>query len=133
MKTLIVEDDLTSRLLLQFLLSPYGECHAVENGYQAIRAFALASDQTVPYDLVCMDIMMPGLNGQDTLRNLRAMEEERQIATHQCAKIIMTTGLTRTQDVFESYKALCDGYLTKPLDGKQVLDCLRACNLLPKE
>lgn len=131
MKSLIVEDDFTSRLLLQSLLSPFGICHTVANGYEAIKAFGMASDQQEPYHLVCMDIMMPGINGQETLRSLRSMEEDRHLAPNRCAKIIMTTGLNRPKDVSESYKALCDGYLTKPLDGQQLLQCLRSHELLP--
>ena len=131
MKALIVEDDFTSRLLLQALLSPYGICHTVANGYEAIKAFGLAADQGEPYNLVCMDILMPGMNGQDALRSLRSMEDDRQVPQHLLAKIIMTTGLTRPKDVFESFKSLCDGYLTKPLDGRQLLDCLRSHDLLP--
>ena len=116
MKTLIVEDDLTSRLLLQSLLAPYGVCHTAVNGYEAVEAYSGAVDQKEPYDLVCMDILMPGMTGQETLRSLRAMEEDRRIAPNRCAKIIMTTGLNRPKDVSEAFKALCDGYLTKPLE-----------------
>ena len=130
MKTLIVEDDFTSRLLLQSLLSSHGECHTVANGYEAIKAFGLATDHGTPYDLVCMDIMMPGMTGQETVRSLRSMEEDRQIASHLSAKIIMTTGLSRPKDVSESFKSLCDAYLTKPLDGRQLVECLRSCHLL---
>ena len=42
MKTLIVEDDFTGRLLLQTLLSPYGECHIAVNGREAVDAFRRA-------------------------------------------------------------------------------------------
>ena len=41
MRTLIVEDDFTSRLLLQSLLAQYGECHIAVNGREAVEAFAL--------------------------------------------------------------------------------------------
>ena len=44
MKTLIVEDDFTSRLLLQASLSPYGECHIAVNGREAVEAFQSARE-----------------------------------------------------------------------------------------
>jgi len=45
MRTLIVEDDFTSRLLLQSFLAQYGECHIAVNGMEAIAAFR-ASQQS---------------------------------------------------------------------------------------
>jgi two-component system chemotaxis response regulator CheY len=47
MKTLIVEDDFTSRLFLQKILSPYGECHIAVNGNEAVQAFQMATDNQV--------------------------------------------------------------------------------------
>ena len=44
MKTLIVEDDFTSRLLLQASLSAYGECHIAVNGKEAVEAFRTARE-----------------------------------------------------------------------------------------
>ena len=42
MRTLIVEDDFTSRLLLQTVLSRYGECHVAINGKEAVEAFRMS-------------------------------------------------------------------------------------------
>ena len=44
MRTLIVEDDFTSRLLLQSFLSQYGECHIAVNGKEAVEAFRAAQE-----------------------------------------------------------------------------------------
>jgi two-component system chemotaxis response regulator CheY len=45
MRTLIVEDDFTSRLLLQSFLSEYGECHIAVNGREAVAAFRTAQER----------------------------------------------------------------------------------------
>ena len=74
MKTLIAEDDFTSRLLLQAILSPYGECHIAVNGREALHAFNLAHEEGHPYDLVCLDIMMPELDGHAVLSALRPLK-----------------------------------------------------------
>jgi two-component system chemotaxis response regulator CheY len=63
MRTLIVEDDFTSRLLLQSFLSVYGECHIAVNGREAVAAFRAAQERPQAYDLICMDIMMPEMDG----------------------------------------------------------------------
>ena len=87
MKTLIVEDDFTSRLLMQAILSPYGECHIAVNGREAIQAFRLARAQGHPYDLVCLDIMMPEMDGHAVLKALRAAEEAEGILIGDGAKV----------------------------------------------
>ena len=71
MKTLIVEDDFTSRLLLQGLLQPYGVCHICVNGREAIDAFKKALDEKESYNLVCLDIMMPEIDGQAALKQIQ--------------------------------------------------------------
>ena len=78
MKALIVEDDFTSRLLLQGLLQPFGVCHVCINGKEAVEAFKIALDQKEPYDLVCLDIMMPEMDGQTALKEIRAIEGQRR-------------------------------------------------------
>ncbi|MCA1987263.1 MAG: response regulator, partial [Desulfovibrio sp.] len=65
MRVLIVEDDFTSRKLMQTILSPYGDCDVAVNGREAVEAFQNALNSAKPYDLVCMDIMMPEMDGQE--------------------------------------------------------------------
>jgi two-component system chemotaxis response regulator CheY len=121
MKTLIVEDDFTSRLLLQTFLARYGECHFAVNGEEAEKAFEVASGTGVPYDLICMDILMPGTHGTEVVRRLRDLEESRGIGYREGAKIIMTTGVTDMKEVFKSFNNLCNGYVTKPIDTAKLL------------
>jgi two-component system chemotaxis response regulator CheY len=130
MKTLIAEDDLVSRLLLQTFLSRYGTCHTVVTGTEAIGAFRLAADEKAPYDLVCMDIRMPELDGKDAVSALRAIEEERNILFSRGVKVIMTTGSSDTKQIFKSFQALCDDYLVKPIDTGRLLDHLRSYGLV---
>ncbi|MFY9742801.1 MAG: response regulator, partial [Candidatus Sulfotelmatobacter sp.] len=91
MRTLIVEDDFTSRLLLQSFLAQYGECHIAVNGTEAVAAFRAALENQQPYDLICMDIMMPEMDGQAAIQEIRAIEEAGGIISSNGAKIIMTT------------------------------------------
>ena len=65
MKTLIVEDDFTSRLLLQEILKRFGEIHIAVNGKEAVAAVRSAMDAGVPYDLICLDMMMPEMDGRE--------------------------------------------------------------------
>ena len=99
MKALIVEDDFSSRILLQELLAPYGQCHIAVNGREAVSAYHIALDAGQPYDLVCLDIIMPEMDGHAALKEMRAMEELERIDSTHGAKIIMTTALGDVKNV----------------------------------
>jgi len=130
MKTLIVEDDFTSRLLLQELLKSYGPCHIAVNGKEAVEATAAALEDE-PYDLICLDIMMPEMDGQEALRRIREQEEARDTLSSNGAKIVMTTALDDIKNVSAAYQSLCDGYLTKPIQKAKLLEELRKLELIP--
>lgn len=130
MKILIVEDDLTSRMLLLEFLRVYGQAHVAINGEEAVEAVRISLEQEEPYDLICLDIMMPKVDGHEALKRIREMEESKGILSTKGSKIVMTTALGDMKNVTESYKNLCDGYLTKPIDGKKLIEELQKLGLL---
>lgn len=130
MRTLIVEDDFTSRLLLQSVLSQYGECHIAVNGREAVEAFRAAQAGGQPYHLICMDIMMPEMDGQTALREIRALEEAEGTLSTSGAKIIMVTALDNVKEVVKSFNSLCDAYVFKPVDTSQLLNHLKTLGLV---
>jgi len=130
MRTLIVEDDFTSRLLLQSSLARYGECHIAVNGKEAVEAFRAAQASGQKYDLICMDIMMPEMDGQEAVREIRALEEAGGTLSTTGVKIIMTTALDDVKNVVQAFMGLCDAYLFKPIDTAKLLDHLRGFRLV---
>jgi two-component system chemotaxis response regulator CheY len=125
-----VEDDFASRLLLQTFLSRYGECHIAVNGREAVDAFRSASERGQPYDLICMDIMMPEMDGREAVRQIRAMEVARGILSTDGAKIFMTTTVSDIKEVILCFKELCDAYLLKPIDLALLLSEMKVLRLL---
>lgn len=130
MKTLIVEDDFTCRLLLQEILKAYGSTHIAVNGKEAVDAARVAIEAGDPYDLICMDIMMPQMNGQEALKEIRALEQASGIIYSNGARILMTTALSDLANVTNAYGSFCDAYLTKPIRKSQLLDELRKFGLI---
>jgi two-component system chemotaxis response regulator CheY len=128
-RVLLVEDDFVSRLLLQTFLSRYGDCHVAVNGKEAVEAFRAALEQGQRYDLICMDIMMPEMDGREAVRQVRALEESRGILSSSGAKIIMTTAVEDVREVSRCYAELCDAYLTKPIDLTQLLNLMKSYKL----
>ena len=68
MKTLIVEDDLTSRTVRLIVLFCFGECHVGVNGEEAVEAFRVALADAEPYDLICTNVRMPGMDSIKAVR-----------------------------------------------------------------
>jgi len=130
MKTLIVEDDFTCRFLLNKLLDSFGQSYIAVNGKEAVAAVRAAWDSGEPYDLICLDIMMPEMDGQMALKQIRQMEQERGILSSQGAKIIMTTALGDIKNVSKAFHGLCDAYLTKPIMKTKLTETLRSLKLI---
>ena len=130
MRTLVVEDDFTSRLLLQELLKKYGPCHIAVNGREAVEAVRLSLEIGEPYNLICLDIMMPEMDGQEALRQIRNEEETRGIMSSSGAKILMTTALGDPKNVMKAFGGLCDAYLIKPVRSDELMKELRKLGLI---
>ena len=131
MKTLIVEDDFTSRLLLQEILRRHGSSHVAVNGREAVDAVRAALAAGAPYDLVCLDIMMPEMNGQEALLRIRQLEEESGIEVWRRAKVIMTTALADRANVIEAIAGQCDSFIVKPIGRTKLIEELRRLGLIP--
>jgi two-component system, chemotaxis family, chemotaxis protein CheY len=137
MKTLIVDDEFTSRLILQEILSGYGPAHIALNGREAVKAFRGAIENEQPYNLICMDIQMPDMNGQQAIRIIRALEDEK--IDHSIkdgnnftrAKIIMNSALDDIRSKVDAFSGLCDDYLLKPVDKERLLVVIRDMHLIP--
>jgi two-component system, chemotaxis family, chemotaxis protein CheY len=130
MKVLIVEDDFTSRLLLQKLLAPYGESHIAVNGREAVTAFEQALAERAAYDLICLDIMMPELDGIATLREVRAIETRMGLLEGEGVKVIMCTALKDMKHVSAAYNEFCDSYMVKPVDKAKLIEQLVQLRLI---
>lgn len=116
MRILIAEDDLTCSLILESMLKPYGSTVVVEDGEAVIRTVTSELVQQQPFDLICLDIMMPGLDGQACLRCIRAIEHGFGRVGGAGAKILMTTGLDAPETIMSAFRSQCEGYLVKPIE-----------------
>lgn len=130
MKTLIVEDDFASRKFMLKFLQKYGECDITVDGKEAIEAFQMAFDEGTPYDLICLDIMMPEKDGYQVLREIRAFEDEHELPEEKRSKVIMTTALTEGRNVTKAFELGCVAYAGKPIDQDKFENQLRKLGLI---
>jgi two-component system chemotaxis response regulator CheY len=130
LRILLAEDDFACRLLLQTFLSRYGECHIAVNGNEAVEAFRISMEQERPYDMICMDIMMPEMDGREAVRRIRAIEEARGTLSTSGVKVIMTTTVEEVKEVILCFQELCDAYLMKPIDLTELVGQMKRFQLI---
>jgi two-component system chemotaxis response regulator CheY len=131
MRVLLVDDDFGCRLMLRTFLSRYGECDVAVNGNEAVEAFRLASEAGRDYDLVCMDVMMPEMDGREAVRQIRAYEEARSILAPRRTKIIMTSAVGTISESGRPFDELYDACITKPIDLGRLLRQIKSYQLVP--
>ena len=116
MRILIAEDDFASRKFMQKYLNKFGDCDITIDGEEAIEAFKMALEDDEPYDLLCLDIMMPALDGYQVLKAVRELEKENERSGDKAVKIIMTTALNSERNIKAAFDMGCTVYCAKPID-----------------
>ncbi len=134
MRFLIVDDDFQTRSLIQRLLHPYGITEVATDGEEAVEAFRLALRQGEPYDLITLDILMPNIDGQEALREIREIEKEMNIPEEKAVKVIMVSGLDDAKEVHDAFfLGNATSYMVKPIHNQALFEEITSLGLvLPK-
>lgn len=130
MKILVAEDDLASRRFLSKFLAQYGEVDLVIDGLEALDAYLMATKEKAPYDLICLDIMMPKVDGVKVLKAIRDFETKQGVVSEQRVKVIMTTALAETDYVNQAFEIGCEAYAAKPIDTNKMLEVIKKLGLI---
>lgn len=130
MKILLAEDDFATRKFMAGFLSKYGECDITVDGMEAVDAFLMALEDKEPYDLVCLDIMMPVMDGYQALMGIRNLEKQKNIPQEKAVKVIMTTALNDEANVKMAFELGCTIYSGKPIDQDRFEQALKKLNLI---
>jgi DNA-binding response OmpR family regulator len=117
-RVLIVDDDRNNRHLLEVMLGPEGVLLMTASSGEE----ALALIDVAPPDLILLDVMMPGLDGFEVVRRLKANEKTRNIP------VILVTALSDRASKHAGLEAGADDFLSKPVDRAEL--CTRVKNLL---
>lgn len=130
MRILIIDDDYVSRMKLKSLLSEYGECTLSEDADVGLEKFALAHREKKPFDLVTMDVEMPGIKGPEANAIIRNWEKQHEVFAFDAAKILMITVKTDLKEIMSSFQEGCDEYVVKPITPENIKKALVKIGLL---
>ncbi|PXC08827.1 hybrid sensor histidine kinase/response regulator, partial [Pseudomonas aeruginosa] len=112
-RLLCVDDNPANLLLVQTLLSDLGaQVTAVDSGYAALEVV-----QRERFDLVFMDVQMPGMDGRQATEAIRRWEAEREVSP---VPVIALTAHALSNEKRALLQAGMDDYLTKPIDEQQL-------------
>ncbi len=112
-RILIVDDNFENRQLLAEILREVGECDFAANGLEAVNAYNLSIKKN-PYNLILLDIEMPGINGLEILKKIRESEGAAGIHLGEGVPIIIVTAYEKR--FLEAFNYGCDDYVLKPID-----------------
>jgi PAS domain S-box-containing protein len=120
-RILIADDNKTNRTILTKVLKNFGcRVEAVKSGSDAIKALKAAVNDNVPFRILLLDMMMPGMDGEHTTIIIR------NTAEIQDTKIIMLTSLGTRGEVSDMRRIGCDGYLIKPAKESLLIEAISA-------
>ncbi|MBO6163253.1 MAG: response regulator transcription factor [Eubacterium sp.] len=132
MRVLVAEDDVASGKFLSKLLARYGEVTLTTDGIQAVDTFVAAASEKNFFDLVCLDIMMPKIDGYKALASIRDAERKLGIPRISRCKVVMISALD--EDFDASYASEdYDDYICKPIDVTRFDAIIRKLGVLEKQ
>ena len=127
LSVLVAEDNEINALLMRSLLTRLGHQAVIAtNGEEALESWLAARSAGAPYDLVLMDIQMPGLDGIEATKRIRVVE-----ANGRRTPILALTANTLAEDRHACFEAGMDGFLVKPLDREKLTEALAGLNASP--
>ena len=130
LKILLAEDDFATRKFMSKFLEKYGDCDVTVDGMEAVDAFLMAIEDDEPYDLVCLDVMMPVMDGYQALMGIRNIEKQQNTAPENMVKVIMTTALNDERNVKKAFELGCTVYSGKPLNVEKFEEVLAQLGLI---
>jgi signal transduction histidine kinase/CheY-like chemotaxis protein/HPt (histidine-containing phosphotransfer) domain-containing protein len=118
-RMLVIDDNQTNRAILLKMLESFG-CYAeaVEGGAKALQVLKRAAHKEKLFDLILLDMQMPEMDGEQTLRAIKADPELKDVL------VVILTSIGIRGDVARLEALGCAGYLTKPIKQSQLFDTI---------
>ena len=130
LRILVVDDELVSRKKMVRLMEEFGTCVSVESGCDALRSVGESLRNKEPFDLICLDVGMEDISGDEVMFRIRELEQRYSDPIYQPhAKVIMVTANCERDTVVNCITAGCDDYLVKPVDIRKLVSSIEKLGL----
>ena len=120
MKILLAEDDRLSRDFLEGFMKVYGDCDSAADGMEAIANGLESMKMHEPYGLLCLDLMLPKVDGLKVLEIVRRLEEQYHVPAAERMRVIIMTAIADVNVIDQAFKLGCDAYASKPIDTEKI-------------
>jgi len=123
-----VDDNVTNRIILSKMLTGFGcRVQMAESGQAALDVLHLAQQQSNPFQIVLMDMQMPGMDGEQAAKLIKTDPLLKE------TKIIILTSMGQQGDTARLQAIGCSGYLLKPVKMQMLLESLISALGLPSD
>lgn len=119
---LVIDDQMTTRMLLRCMLETYGEVVEAKAGKEGVALFGAALADGAPFQMVCVDLGLPDIDGNQVLEQLRAVEVQQQVRAP--ATIVVVSGNDTEEARGDALERSADAYLTKPVSYESMFALL---------
>ena len=130
MRTLIVDDQESNIKVLEKQLTRFGECDHAVSGKRALEKAAGAMAEGRRFDLICLDIMMPEMDGHAVLVELNKLDDRQGLSGSDRTRIVMVSGASPKDHLFKAFREECDAFIRKPIDRKELLNQIHELGLV---
>lgn len=131
MRALVVDDDPASCQVLRAHLSGIATPCLCQDGATAVLAVIDALAKGESFDVIFLDILMPGMDGHETLDKIREAEDAACCAPEKRAKVVMVTALDDEDNHMTAmFEGLVSAYLVKPVNKLELMKKMKALDLI---
>lgn len=133
LRCLVVDDEELERELIAQYLEGVAACDMATDGGEAVAKFQASLETDSRYDLIILDILMPGMDGYEAGKAIRRMEKERGITLPGQVKIVVLSSLNTPYDVMQSFMTTQSAaHLVKPVEPAKLRETLGKLGLRRK-
>jgi len=124
LRIMVVDDNPISRKIIRLQLKNIANVEEVATPQKCAIKFIDAVVKKQYYDIICLDIRMPVMDGKDVLTHIKDYENDVEVPEDKKVKVIMTTALDDPKNVMKSIHIGCNDYLIKPIAKITLLESI---------
>jgi two-component system chemotaxis response regulator CheY len=122
MRCLVIDDEPIARLQLRLLLESRGPVEEAPDAIAGLQRIRDAIADNHPFDLVCIDLSMPGPSGIDAIKMVQ--EVDRKLRRGKRTSVVVVTASDDQKDIRAALHQHVDGYLLKPVTPGQIVETI---------